>query len=240
MLATYLNTRDISDVNPQEMEQEIVPKVFPFLYEEIFGSEEGWVVKEGVEYTLEKLVQWRDQGGGPKIGVASNFDDRLPVILKSLGLDRYLDFVVTSYDCKSEKPQREIFDAVLAELQLPNSEDECRHYFHVGNSLDTDIQGAAAARWQPVRFHESFDEDFPDWRQFDATLEASEKEADKRNEFLLWGRRALDRRNPASPEKPLEWLELWGLEDILTAFGFPEDENKLVRTTVLRGFLEDD
>lgn len=78
---TYATTKDLTQIEPEEMEK-LLPAVFEMLYTEVFGSKEGWVVKEDVTYVLQKLVNWRDQGAGPKIGIVSNFDDRLPTILE--------------------------------------------------------------------------------------------------------------------------------------------------------------
>ena len=62
---------------------------------------------------------------------------------------------------------------------------------------------------------------------------------------MQWGRRDLAR--PASgsaaseglDSKRLEWIELWGLDDILFLFGFPEDPTKQIRTTYIKNVLDD-
>ena len=48
-------------------------------------------ILQDVEYTLKKLTDWRDQGGGPKIGIIDNFDERLDNILT--GIFIYYDFI---------------------------------------------------------------------------------------------------------------------------------------------------
>ena len=60
----------------------LLPAVFKTLYDEVFGTSEGWTLKDDTLYTLEKLREWRDLGNGPRIGVISNFDDRLHDILR--------------------------------------------------------------------------------------------------------------------------------------------------------------
>lgn len=77
---TYQGTEALNQIEPQELEV-LLPGIFDVLYNDIFGSKRGWVLKEDVVYTLTKLRDWRDQGAGPKFGVVSNFDDRLPRIL---------------------------------------------------------------------------------------------------------------------------------------------------------------
>jgi hypothetical protein len=78
--STYRNTDNLGEINPDELES-VLPDVFENLYTNIFSTKEGWLLKEGTEYTLKKLSEWRDFGGGPKIGIISNSDDRLNEIL---------------------------------------------------------------------------------------------------------------------------------------------------------------
>ena len=89
-----------------------------------------------MEYTLKKLTDWRDQGGGPKIGIIDNFDERLENILtgimellhhspkdvlphiyiklmgkklSELNIRSFFDFVLVSQKTASEKPSAEMF-----------------------------------------------------------------------------------------------------------------------------------
>ena len=50
-------------------------------------------------------------------------------------------------------------------------------------------------------------------------------------EMLRWGRK--------DTETGAEWTELWGLDDILSLFGFPEDPDKQISTVILKGVYED-
>ena len=81
-----------------------------------------------------------------------------------------------------------------------------------------------------MRYNEWFDEDFPDWDSFD-TEEQAEEGAESRSVLMQWGRKDSD--------SGLEWYELWGLDDILTLFGFPEDDNKPIKTTYIRNYRDD-
>ena len=49
---------------------------------------------------------------------------------------------------------------------------------------------------------------------------------------MWWGRR--------DTAKGLDWIEIWGIDDILTLFGFPADETKPISTTYIRNFRSDD
>lgn len=102
--------------------------------------------------------------------------------------------------------------------------------YHIGDSIRTDVAGAVGAGWTPLRYHEWFDVDFPDWNDID-TEETASAGAERRQAALQWGRREL--------ETGLEWVEIWGLDDVLSLFGFPEDEDKLIKTTLLQGVYED-
>ena len=42
-----------------------------------------------------------------------------------------------------------------------------------------------------------------------------------------------------SKSSGMEWVELWGLDDILFLFGFPDDPDKPIRTTYIRNVLDD-
>jgi len=223
---TYATTKDLDSQLDAEELASVLPAVFEMLYVEVFSTRQGWTLKEDVAYTLTKLVEWRDQGAGPKIGVVSNFDDRLVAILRDLGVASLFDFIVTSYESKAEKPAKQIFE--LAQKKgRGNNPAAC---YHIGNSLLTDVMGATAAGWTPLRYHEWFDEDFPDWEAAD-TIEDADKGAERRQAALQWGRK--------DTVTGLEWVEIWGLDDVLSLFGFPEDDGKPIRTTLLRGVYED-
>jgi FMN phosphatase YigB (HAD superfamily) len=137
------------------------------------------------------------------------------------------DFILTSEDCKAQKPQQEIFDLALQRAKCSNP----LAAYHVGESIDVDVLGAAAAGWTAMRINEDFDNDFPDWLEIDPAERADEG-AQRRFQLMSWGRR--------DPARGLDWVELWGLDDVLTLFGFPEDESKPIRTTYIRNFRGDE
>lgn len=224
---TYLNTQYFSAVDENELDT-LMPKLFDLLYHDVFSTKAGWHVKEDVVYTLDKLRSWRDQGAGPKIGVISNFDNRLIKILEDLELNQYLDFIITSQDCQAAKPEKEIFDRAFAAATVTDT----TNCYHVGDSEESDVCGAIAAGWHPIRYRESFDEDFPDWLNIDTIEEAqTEQNEEAREAVLKWGRKNVDTGN--------EWTEIWGLDDILSLFGFPDDDDKLIPTTIVKGIYED-
>ena len=225
---TYAETQYLSAIDGEELDQ-LMPALFDMLYNDVFSTKKGWDIKEDVEYALDKLKEWRDIGNGPKIGVISNFDERLPLILEDLELKHYFDVIVTSHDTKCAKPDKGIFEAAAkgAAVRDPAA---C---YHIGDREDTDVAGAIAAGWRPMRFNEDFDEDFPDWND----VETAEQQDDpahvaNRESVLKWGRR--------NSVTGLEWTEIWGLDDMLTLFGLPDDEEKLIPVTITKGVYEDE
>jgi hypothetical protein len=82
---TYLNTKDLNQIEHAEL-MALLPKISTILYSDVFSTTEGWILKENTLYTLQKLQEWRDLGSGPKLGIVSNFDNRLQLILEGTDL----------------------------------------------------------------------------------------------------------------------------------------------------------
>ncbi len=101
------------------------------------------------------------------VGIITNSDDRVPSILRDMGLrvntrryhptvgfyDRLedsnadIDFVTMSYDVGNSKPDPEIFKAAY---RLSGVQGEVVHCIHVGDNLEEDVKGAERAGWQGV------------------------------------------------------------------------------------------
>ena len=80
------------------------------------------------------------RGRGLRVGVISNFDSRLPRILRELRFESLVDTVVYSTRCGAAKPNARIFRHALKALGAT-----AETALHVGDSLDADYQGAIAA-----------------------------------------------------------------------------------------------
>jgi putative hydrolase of the HAD superfamily len=80
-----------------------------------------------------------------RLVVVSNWDVSLPGVLAGLGLNAWLDGVVTSAEVGAGKPDGAIFERALEIAGVGPSEA-----VHVGDSLREDIQGARAAGIEPV------------------------------------------------------------------------------------------
>jgi dihydrofolate synthase / folylpolyglutamate synthase len=112
---------------------------FSELYEEFAGAA-AWRVYEDVRPCLERLRR-----GGLKLGVISNWDERLRPLLKALALDRYFDAVVVSCESGHPKPGPEIFRTAANQLLTPP-----QAILHIGDSRREDFQGAQAAGFQSI------------------------------------------------------------------------------------------
>jgi putative hydrolase of the HAD superfamily len=102
---------------------------------EIFFEREAWVVFDDVRPTLDGL-----RAAGVRMGVVSNWDSRLPAVLKMLGLDDYFEAVGVSHLEGVEKPDPELFHRVLRRMDA-----EPAAALHVGDVPETDRDGARAA-----------------------------------------------------------------------------------------------
>ena len=143
-----------------------------------------------------------------------------------MNIGHYFDFVHTSYEFQSEKPESAMFDAAIA--KVPGAAPSTA--YHIGDSISKDVGGAAAAGWMGIRYKQWFDEELPDWSSIESKEEADQGQ-EKRQALMLWGRK--------DTSSGLDWVEVWGIDDILTLFGFPEDDSKPIRATYIRGFLDD-
>lgn len=101
----------------------------------MFSTQTGWEVLPGVESTLTKLKQ-----NGVKLGVISNFDDRLEKILTQLSLTHYFDFILASAVVKKAKPDPDIFH-----LGYKMADVKPEDALHVGDNATTDYFGAKRA-----------------------------------------------------------------------------------------------
>ena len=101
---------------------------------------------EVIDDGLEALVTLKNNN--VCVGAISNFDNRLHDIIPSLGLSKYLDFVVTSEDAKSSKPDQKIFELAEKRSKLVNLKPS--EILHIGDDLDNDYYGALNMCWNSL------------------------------------------------------------------------------------------
>lgn len=98
----------------------------------------AWCVAPGAKEAFKRL-----RAGGVKVAVISNWDTRLPKLLRDCGFDESLiDTVVVSAEQMSDKPDARIFEAALERLGEVGNEAAC---VHVGDSSVNDVEGSARA-----------------------------------------------------------------------------------------------
>jgi 3'(2'), 5'-bisphosphate nucleotidase len=98
----------------------------------------AWCVAPGAEDAFASL-----RSAGVKVAVISNWDTRLPKLLRDCGFDESLiDTVIVSAEQMSDKPDRKIFDVALERLGLVGS---AHVVAHVGDSSVNDVDGSRDA-----------------------------------------------------------------------------------------------
>jgi len=110
---------------------------FPQLYDR-FSQPDAWHLFDDVAPTLASL-----KARGLRLGIVSNWDDRLRPLLRLLRLDHYFESIVVSCEVGARKPDPRIFEAACAALGSAPSQT-----LHVGDSREMDYHGAQSAGLQ--------------------------------------------------------------------------------------------
>jgi putative hydrolase of the HAD superfamily len=100
-----------------------------------FSRPENFVVHADTPAALERLLEQ-----GLRLGVVSNWSDRLPPLLDGLGLSRQFEVVIVSAIVGHTKPDRAIFDAAIARFAIAPEQA-----LHVGDDPLNDLAGARRA-----------------------------------------------------------------------------------------------
>lgn len=109
----------------------LIEKFAHDLYDE-FKTKNCWEKYQGCNELLEKLKDTQI-----KLGIVSNFDERLEDILKSLGIHSYFNFILTPIKINGYcKPHKEIFKEAY---RLGNI-DKPQEYIHIGDSYELDFK----------------------------------------------------------------------------------------------------
>lgn len=136
--------------NPGE---NLLDKMSEYAFNE-FCKAECWELYPECRLTLENLSK-----RNIKLGIISNFDERIRVILNELDLSKYFNFVVTPHDNNGlAKPNAEIFRFALTKsgFSSPNQ------ITHIGNHIDEDYFAAKNAGFNAILIsHDQSVEDDP-------------------------------------------------------------------------------
>jgi REG-2-like HAD superfamily hydrolase len=112
-------------------------ELFSDIYER-FAEADAWHVFEDVIPTLESLL-----ASGIKLGVISNWDERLKPLLRALKLEDYFDVIVVSCEVGFPKPSPVIFQQAAEKLGVTPGA-----ILHVGDSFEMDVEGARGAGFE--------------------------------------------------------------------------------------------
>lgn len=148
-----------------EMAARLPAGYFPAVYER-FAEADAWRIYDDVRPALKRLTR-----RGVKLGVISNWDDRLRPLLARLELAPYFSSLVISCEVGATKPDPRLFRRAAAELAVTPDE-----LLHVGDSHAMDVLGAEtigavgrqvvrSGAMEPWQIHSLLD--------LDAVLEAS-------------------------------------------------------------------
>jgi putative hydrolase of the HAD superfamily len=107
---------------------------FTELYDH-FSTPGAWRIFDDVIPALQALAE-----GGIKLGVISNWDERLRPLLERFRLAEYFETIVVSSEVRTAKPAAAIFQYAARSLGLPPAA-----VLHVGDDPAMDVRGARAA-----------------------------------------------------------------------------------------------
>lgn len=113
---------------------------FPELFER-FARASEWRIYDDVLPTLEELAR-----RGFRLGIISNWDDRLRPLLAALDLASHFEVTMISAEFGCSKPEREIFESAAQLFRLLPAE-----ILHVGDNWNADVEGARAAGFRSVQ-----------------------------------------------------------------------------------------
>jgi len=106
----------------------------------VFSGIRGWELYPETRETLQKLKK-----DGFVLGIISNFDSRILTVCTDLEIFEYIDSIQISSREGVAKPDPEIFHRALEQNNLLP-----REAVHIGDNLEEDVMGAAAAGMIPI------------------------------------------------------------------------------------------
>ncbi|EMS81492.1 HAD-IA family hydrolase [Desulfotignum phosphitoxidans] len=121
----------VRDVLPGNMLEEDFKELFSHIYTRLGGAE-FYTLAVGFEDTLHTLKKM-----GVHVGIISNWDSRLPGILKALNLYSLFDTTTISYEAGVEKPNTKIFKIAC---QRANVKPE--NAIIIGDSIAHDVEAS--------------------------------------------------------------------------------------------------
>jgi len=118
---------------------------------------ESWKLCPTTKDALSNLRSYCDRHDC-HLGVVANMDDRLPHFLDKLGIADDFDFILSSYDCGVEQPDRYIYYNALALSSVPPSAFQAATppALHCGHLAMDDLHGALGAGFAALLVNSRF------------------------------------------------------------------------------------
>jgi len=113
------------------------------LFSELYGhfaTAAPWRVFDDVLPCLQRLKR-----SGLKLGIISNWDERLRPLLRALEMDHYFDAMIVSGEVGRHKPDAKVFETAAMQLGTP-----AEAILHVGDNAAEDFEGARKAGLRAV------------------------------------------------------------------------------------------
>ena len=114
---------------------------------EAFAEPDAWRVYDDVRPTLTRL-----HDSGVRLGLISNWDERLRPLLAALKLDRCFEVIVISHEVGRTKPDPALFWTAAHLFSLP-----AETILHVGDSAREDLGGAVQLGMHGLLLHRGVD-----------------------------------------------------------------------------------
>ncbi len=115
-----------------KLDESLINQISDDIFNE-FSKEKYWKKYENCDSILNELNKRNF-----KLGVISNFDERLFVIMKNLKIDSYFSFVCIPSNTNSYKPQHEIFKIARDQARADNDS----FIIHIGDDFDLDYKAS--------------------------------------------------------------------------------------------------
>ena len=123
----------VYNVLPPEIRAADFEKTFMHIYRRL-GDAEFYTLADGFTDTIDRLKKMNIQ-----LGLISNWDDRLPKLLKAFNLYSFFDTLTISYEAGFEKPNTNIYDIACGKTNvLP------KNALMIGDSLSADIKASVS------------------------------------------------------------------------------------------------
>lgn len=124
-----------------------------------YQTDAAWLKLDKANELIDSIR--KESAEQPTIGIISNFDNRLKIILENTKLPNF-DFILASYDIGVAKPNPQIFH-YAQKLTAKNLKFVQRNEaLHIGNTPTLDYMAARAAGWHGILITNHTD----DWLQF--------------------------------------------------------------------------